>query len=281
MALTRRKFLLGGLALGLAGFTYARFFEPRWLEVCAVDVPLLRARLSRPLRILHLSDFHMSRAVSPAFIERAIRRGIDCRPDLVCVTGDFVTVGERHDLARYAETLRLLPRAAPSLAVLGNHDAGAWSARYGGYATDEKIGGMLRDAGFQVLINETRPLELAGQRIVVTGLADFRSGWFNPYAAFKGTKGADVPLRLALCHNPDAKKAMKAYPWDLMLAGHTHGGQIVLPLLGAPIASVRDRHYVAGLRRWDDRWIYTTRGVGSLYGVRLNCRPELTVLTVS
>jgi predicted MPP superfamily phosphohydrolase len=66
-----------------------------------------------------------------------------------------------------------------------------------------------------------------------------------------------------------------------MLCGHTHGGQVVVPLLGAPIVPVRDRRYVAGLNQWRERWIYTTRGVGSLYGIRFGCRPEVSILSVT
>ncbi|MCV4655473.1 phosphodiesterase, partial [Escherichia coli] len=78
--------------------------------------------------------------------------------------------------------------------------------------------------------------------------------------------------------NPDSKEVMRDEPWDLMLCGHTHGGQLRVPLVGEPFAPVEDKRYVAGLNAFGERHIYTTRGVGSLYGLRLNSRPEVTML---
>ena len=90
-------------------------------------------------------------------------------------------------------------------------------------------------------------------------------------------KVGQTPI-LCLAHNPDAKDALDGLPWDLMLAGHTHGGQVVLPFLGPPVVPVRDRRFVSGLNGWSSRLIYTTRGVGNLYGLRVHCRPEVTLL---
>ena len=86
---------------------------------------------------------------------------------------------------------------------------------------------------------------------------------------------------LALLHNPDGKDQIADHSWHLALCGHTHGGQLCLPWWGTPFAPVRDHRYVAGLNRWRDRWIYTTRGVGNLHGVRFNCRPEVRLLTLT
>ena len=72
-----------------------------------------------------------------------------------------------------------------------------------------------------------------------------------------------------------------AYDWDLMLSGHTHGGQIIVPLYGAPFHAVSDRRYMAGLKPWGSRQIHVTRGVGNLLGVRFNCRPEVSLLEVA
>ena len=85
-------------------------------------------------------------------------------------------------------------------------------------------------------------------------------------------------LTIMLSHNPDAKTALRDVPWDLMLCGHTHGGQITLPLLGSPLAPIADKRFSEGLHTWDKRWIYVTRGVGSLLGMRFNCPPEVSIL---
>lgn len=84
-----------------------------------------------------------------------------------------------------------------------------------------------------------------------------------------------------LCHNPDAKDKLRASAWDLMLCGHTHGGQLRLPGIGRPFAPVRDVRYVEGLRPWEGRLIHITRGIGNLHGLRFNCRPEINLLNLA
>ena len=93
-------------------------------------------------------------------------------------------------------------------------------------------------------------------------------------------EGDEVPT-LLLAHNPDTKDVAWPFAWDAMLSGHTHGGQVVLPWIGPPFVPVEDRRFIAGLHSWRDRWIYTTRGVGNILGVRVNCRPEVTLLEVT
>ncbi len=280
MSISRRKLLLGVGALGVLGAAYSRLLESSWLEVREVAIRLPRARLSAPLRILHLSDLHYSAVVPLALIEQAIRSGLQRRPELICVTGDFITAGEALDLKPYGALLRALPAAAPAVAVLGNHDGGSWSHPRGGPRDPNLITGMLEEAGFVVLHNASRVLEVAGSRIGVAGVADLWAGGCDPQAAFQGLQSEEVQAIVALAHNPDTKDALEPHPWDLMLCGHTHGGQVVLPLLGPPIVPVRDRGFVSGLHAWKGRSIYTTRGVGSLYGIRFHCRPEVSLLDV-
>ena len=84
-----------------------------------------------------------------------------------------------------------------------------------------------------------------------------------------------------MSHNPDAKIHLRPLDWDLVVCGHTHGGQLRLPFLGTPFAPVADKRYVEGLHRWQERWLYVTRGVGNLHGVRFNCRPQVSVLDLT
>lgn len=275
---SRRRFLIGGAALAAGGLGYGFGVEPRWLDVRSVRVGLSR-RLERPVRILHLADLHRSRVVGLALIDRAARRGLQRAPDLICLTGDYVTAGDAVSLDGYAETLSALSARAPTFAVLGNHDGGEWSAARGGETTLTRVSGVLRDAGIEVLHNRSLTVEIGAARVQLVGLADLWSGRCDPRAAFAGARSS-VPT-LVLAHNPDAKDVVADADWDLMLAGHTHGGQVVVPLVGPPVVTVRDRRYVAGLNAWRRRQIYTTRGVGNLMGVRFNCRPEVTLLDVA
>ncbi len=84
-----------------------------------------------------------------------------------------------------------------------------------------------------------------------------------------------------MSHNPDTKVMLQNYSWDVMLSGHTHGGQIWLPIIGAPFAPVEDKRFIAGLYRWDNRWIHITKGIGNVHGLRFNCRPEVSLLTIA
>jgi predicted MPP superfamily phosphohydrolase len=102
------------------------------------------------------------------------------------------------------------------------------------------------------------------------------AGDLQPAIAFKHAR-QDLAT-IVLSHNPDSKVMLRMYPWELMLSGHTHGGQVVVPGLGISPAPVWDRGYISGLKRWQGRWIHISRGVGSISGVRFNCRPEVTLL---
>ena len=279
VALRRRRWLwaLGSLGLaGAAGAAYTRFCEARWLEITHHVVPL-RATETKPIRILHLSDLHASACVPLEFISEAVRLGLAEKPDLICLTGDFIT---KHfaDWNAYAAVLKPLAAAAPVFACLGNHDGGKWAARpaYGGHADHRAIRSCLAASGVKVLLNQSEEIRLRDRRVRLVGVGDLWGEELHAAEAFGASAAAD--LTLLLMHNPDGKDAVAGFRWDLALCGHTHGGQLRLPWLGTPFAPVRDHLYVAGLNRWRDRWIFTTRGVGNLHGVRFNCRPEVSLL---
>lgn len=281
--ITRRKFLrvvAGSLLTAGGGLAYARGVEPRWLAVTRIRVPLsLPLKATPALRILHLSDLHLSPVVPLEFIAASIARGVAEKPDLIAVTGDFFT-GRAHDVTRYAETLARLSAAAPTFACLGNHDGGRWSRDRGGIAMIESVLNLLSTAGITCLLNESRALVVRGQPVQLTGLADLWSGLFQPEPAFAQNPDRGDAVRLVLNHNPDAKSQLRSFDWDVMLCGHTHGGQVRLPLIGAPFAPVDDKRYLHGLYPWDNHWLHITSGVGNLHGVRFNCRPEVSVLTL-
>jgi len=281
--LSRRRLLLGAGFLGVAGAVgaaYTRYFEPGWLEVSHRSVPLGPTDTT-PIRILHLSDLHASSYVPLKFIAQAVQLGLAEKPDLICLTGDFIT---KHfaRFADYAEVLKPLAAAAPVFASLGNHDGGKWAAqpRHGGYADHSEVRRCLAAAGVKVLVNQSHGITMRGRKLRLVGLGDLWAGELDAREAFRAVAEPDSST-LLLMHNPDGKDAVTDFSWQLALCGHTHGGQCKLPFFGTPFAPVRDHRYVAGLNRWRDRWIYTTRGVGNLHGVRFNCRPEVSLLTVT
>ncbi len=291
--ISRRRFLKSLLWAGFGAAVvagYGRWIEPRWLEKNVRRVPRRSSVGEKTkgesmrggvelFRVLHLSDLHASPEVSLAQIEDAIVAGLAMKPDLVCVTGDLVTSLEAVPEG-YAAVLKKLPAAVRTLASLGNHDAGLsrWSPQ--ATADTRKVRGILAAAGIPLLVNQRERLEFKGRVIEVVGLGDLWSGECRPGEAF-GVRGAAAVLpdyRIVMSHNPDSKIHLLGAPWDLMLSGHTHGGQLRVPLLGAPFAPVVDKKYIAGLYAWENRWLHVSKGVGNLMGVRLNCRPEVTLL---
>ena len=268
----------GGVVLTSTGYSW--LIEPRWLESSNVTIRLRNRHLNSPVRILHLSDFHYSTVVPLTFINDAIQRGLTANPDLICVTGDFLT-GRRLNPGQYRQILRCLSKKAPTFACLGNHDGGEWSKHTNGLSSTEPVMNLLTDSGITCLHNASAVVSIGRQTIRIIGVGDLWSGDLYPDKAFTNSQKTGGLPTVLLAHNPDSKDMLSEFHWDLMLSGHTHGGQLVVPLIGTPFAPVHDQRYVRGLNTWKGRWIYTTRGIGNLYGIRINCRPEISVLTLN
>ncbi|MDR2463072.1 MAG: phosphodiesterase YaeI [Verrucomicrobiales bacterium] len=270
--LSRRKFLLGCAgALGLA--VYGRFVEPSWFEVVTRRVKFFPGADGQPLRVLVLADLHYSSCVPLTVIARAVALGLAQQPDLILLAGDHVLFDTKLDDAAFTRTLAPLAGRALTFACFGNHD------RAVGTLKNTRVRAMLEAAGARVLHNEARRVSVSGRELLLVGLGDLWNRQCLPGRAFPADDEG-LP-RLVLAHNPDSKTLLKNFRWELMVSGHTHGGQLRLPLIGAPFAPVKDKRYVAGLNAWDGRLIYTSRGVGNLHGVRFNCRPEVTLLELS
>lgn len=277
---SRRKFLgLAGLG-GLGCVGYGHWVEPHWLEVVHHEVRVSKAGDQPPLKILQLSDFHASPVVSLEFIRKAIRLGLKQQPDLILLTGDFIS-DQFNQSASYAEILSVLSAVAPTFACLGNHDGGRWASTLGqGYDNTSFVCDVLAQAKVTLLHNAAQFIRIRNWNLTLVGVGDLWAEEMQPALAFAQVPTGGSDATLVLAHNPDSKAALKPYAWDLMFCGHTHGGQVYLPLLGAPIVPVADKNFIAGLYRWDNRWIHITRGVGNLLGVRFNCRPEVSLLTL-
>jgi uncharacterized protein len=253
--LTRRRlFTLGTFG---AGAGYAFLLEPRWLEVThkAIRIP----HLHRPLRLLHLSDLHYGFRVPLSLLEAAITRGLAEKPDLICLTGDYVTNNWFDHPLALIPVFRRLTRFAPTFAILGNHDV-------------DPLGDILTNAGIRLLENSSAQFE----KLSIVGLADLWNDGVNPAVAFE--KCPPAQPRIVLAHNPDSKDYLAGYDWSLLLCGHSHGGQVVMPFVGPRAYGIRDQRYLSGLGYWQGRPIHVSRGVGSLWGVRFNCRPEVSLL---
>lgn len=279
---TRRAFLIaaGAGAAGVAGAGYARWIEPDWFEVHTERLPQALFPAPAGLKILHLSDLHYGRDVPLAMIARAIRLGLARKPDLVCLTGDYVS-GRLRDAESYAATLRPLVEAAPTFACTGNHDGLPGVNPEREETHHGRVAAMLESAGIRYLHNAMATVVVRGAPVTVAGLGDLWAGENDPAACFgaRGAPSASAPTIL-LNHNPDGRRAAMPYPWHVMLSGHTHGGQCGIPLLAERLAPVRDKSHIGGLREREGRLVHITHGVGNLHGIRVLCRPQVSLLTV-
>jgi len=243
----------------------------RWLVLSRpkVSIPAL-PKAWDALRIAHLTDLHVGRLCGVGFIRRVVAVANAQAPDMVVLTGDLVSRRAAITDA-LADALGELRAPAGRFAVLGNHDHACGPGQ---------VTALLRHAGFDVLIDEHRLLDRGGQKLCLAGVDDYRAAPGDLAKTLAGVE-PDVP-RIVLTHNPDYAPTMPSAPRvDLMLCGHTHGGQMKLPFGPAPWLSLHHRRYAEGLIRGPRCPVYVSRGIGMAYvPLRFNCRPELPVLTL-
>lgn len=259
-------------ALAAGGAAYAFFWEPRRLIVRRVTValPLLPPGLAG-LRIAQISDTHHGPYTGRGFVEKAVGLVRAEKPDLVVLTGDYVHKDSAYTPAGI-EPFALLRPPLGLFAVLGNHDH--W---HDADLTRE----CLARAGAVDLTNAHALAEKGGETICLAGVGDLWEDEQDLAAALDGVE--ESALRILLSHNPDYAELMPRTPRvDLMISGHTHGGQIDLPFLGAPVLpSSCGQKYRAGLVRGPRCPVFVSRGVGVISPpVRINCPPEVAVLTL-
>lgn len=268
------------------------FLRGLGLAAIGTSIPVLHGlttRLSRrtlglwndggpTLRLAHLSDLHSSATISLNHIRESIDLILGQQPDLIAFTGDLVT-RQAPDPVGLVRELKRLSDVAPTLACLGNHDGGRWSGQHGGPRHPEAVVELLESAGLRVLRDETERIECRSRSLLMTGVQDL---WSHPIDPARAGFRPESDPRIVLAHNPDTKDELARLPWQLMLSGHTHGGQIRLPFVGGRwTAPVRDDRYIEGLLPWGERHLHISRGVGCLHGLRINCPPEVTLLELS
>lgn len=294
--ITRKEFfwlLKGGAISGLLGGFYMRFFEPQWFEVTDKKVKLSKKKKTffgegDPITVLHLTDLHFSDVVSLDFLEKAIDLSLKKKADIAVITGDFITkdIKSDEDFGEYAQILKKLSDQMPCFACVGNHDGGKWAGSTYGYKTFDRVAELLEKAGVKLLFNESELISVRGKKVKVVGVGDIWSSDAKPekalvHKAKSESEEIDDVVSLVLSHNPDSKTLLKSYEWDLLCCGHTHGGQLVIPIINwRPVLPVRDKSFAEGLLPYDNRWVHISRGVGNLHGMRFNCPPEISYLEI-
>ena len=266
---------------------------PLAVEKLTVKIADLPTRL-QGTKLAQLSDLHYDgKGLSEEMLQEAIAATNEAEPDLILLTGDYVTDDPSpiHDLAL---GLKHLESHIGIYAAIGNHDNYVPEAR-------AEITNALEAIGIRVLYNEiVYPL---GDDLALVGLADFWSGDFQPEIIT--AIAPDIP-RIVLSHNPDTARILQKWRVDLQLSGHTHGGQVVIPGIGPVpqflkpvrrmipsflrpwIPYMADCHQVVehwewarGFHQVGSNYLYVNRGLGTYFPGRLFCSPEVTVITLS
>jgi uncharacterized protein len=277
--ISRRNFI----RLAAAGVTAlgadAVILEPNFPRIVRQEIALRRWPASlEGFTIALLSDFHYDPYFSEHPLKAAIGQVNGLRPDLIVLTGDFVTVpfvGDHEEQAAAAAEpcAHLLGRmnAKHGLwAVLGNHDV----------ATDPRhVTRALRAEGIEVLANRSAPIGIKGARFWLSGVNDVLTDTADLQTTLDQVPQNEATILLA--HEPDYADYSSSYSVDLQLSGHSHGGQVRIPLLPPLFLPALARKYVWGLYKVGPLTLYTNPGLGTI-GVpaRLNCPPEITLLTM-
>jgi hypothetical protein len=279
-ALSRRTFLsisAGALAASALG---NGLYEPHEIGVSQVGITLKRLPSGFDgLRIAQLSDIHFNPFMTISHLERVIELTNAQKPDLVIFTGDFVT-GTHHRREKIvraeqawpcASVLRRIESPMGCFAVLGNND----------YATNADVVAEALSAGsrIQVLRNRAVALERDGARMWLAGIDNVTANRAKPDVALRG-----VPMQectIVAVHEPDFADEMRKFPVDFQMSGHSHGGQIRFPGVGALFLPPRARKYPMGHSQLGEFQLYTNRGIGVIgLPMRFMCPPEIAVFTL-
>ena len=277
--LTRRGFLVGSGAFA-AGLTLYSSLIARH-EISVLDRKIAIDRLPDAfvgLRIVQLSDFHLEEFTEPYFLRHIVERVNALQPELVLLTGDFITRGslnflvERNAANTCAEILQGI-QCPLRYCVLGNHDVSV---------SAPMVTAALHAHNLPVLRNRFVTLSRRGDNLHIAGVADPGTDLPDLTTAIPEHPAGPV---LLMAHAPDYADSVVAHPRgksvDLILAGHSHGGQVRLPFFGPMVLPPLGRKYVEGLFRFDRTQLYVNRGIGTVgVPIRLNCPPEITVLTL-
>ena len=272
--LSRRQFLKGAIAMGAAGLVAdGLLLEPRHVVVerktiAINDLP----DAFDGFRICQITDVHHGPFTGLGFIEKVVEKVNSLNPGLVVLTGDYVDHSSKYIVPAVSALCRL-KSSNGVLAVLGNHDH--WMDAN---LTQE----VFNRYNVPVITNSHKLIEIKDKAICVAGVGDLMEDSQDLKAAFYGVP-ADIP-RILLSHNPDYAESMPVSERvDLVLAGHTHGGQVRMPFSIAPITmSMYGQKYAGGLVRSASGQVYVSRGIGVVgLPVRFNCPPEITIITLT
>ena len=269
--ISRRMFIKGmcGCALGVTSIaSYSRLLEPRWVEINNVTIKInALPKQFEGMTIAQLSDIHHCKYVPRGYIRRCVQKVNALSPDIIALTGDYINnpYDSQDFLVSIKEELTELKSKEGVFAVSGNHDI------------ENDIVDVFSKTGIQLLINKHIPLFRKKDHLFIVGVGDLWKGRAYLHTALQGT---DHKPKILLAHNPDTIEWFDVTDVDFVMAGHTHGGQVSLPLYGPPITYSKFG-YTAGLFRKGKTLMYVNKGIGiSGLPVRFLARPEITLFTL-
>lgn len=269
MGLSRRAALKGLLATTVGAVTgtatYGVAYERHHIGVttAALDVSGLPPALDG-LRIALLTDVHHSRLVGAADVTKAVDMALAQRPDLIVLGGDYVTFGDRAFVGPVADLLAPLQAPHGVFAILGNHD------------DDRDMPSALIRKGFAVLKDQRTRITVRGELLELAGVRFWTRRVSELARVLRNAKGTV----LLLAHDPRRLNEASELDVPVVLSGHTHGGQVLLPGVGA-VARTARFPILSGTGRRQNTSIFVSRGIGTVYvPVRFNCPPEVALITL-
>ncbi|UNK21278.1 metallophosphoesterase [Paenibacillus sp. N3/727] len=271
--------MIGMLLLAAGTYYYATQIEPTRLTVTyhAVESPALPESFQE-IKIAQFSDTHLGEGYSNFQLRQLVQRLNGEEPDMVVFTGDLFDSVWRSSasIEEVPDILSEIEAPLGKYAVYGNHDRGGGGSRvYQEY---------MKKAGFHVLVNDTADIMLcSGETITIAGLDDYLLG--RPDAGGTLSSLNENHFNMLLVHEPDVADRLLDYPLDLILSGHSHGGQVNLPVLGTLIRTSLADNYISGMYglSGSERGtrLYVNRGIGTTrYKIRLGNPPEISIFTL-
>jgi uncharacterized protein len=270
--LSRRKFIKRLAAAGVVGAVgagaYGALYERHAYELTETDIFIRDLpEAFDGFRIAQVSDVHHSSLVSAEDVRRVVEAANSARADLVALTGDYTTASRAY-VEPAAELLAGLQAPHGVWAVLGNHD----------HHTDPALTrSALRRRGINLIDNANTRLRRGGDELQLAGVGDWSwadNDWGKTFAGV--SRGKPTVL---LSHQPLVLDLPETEGVSLILSGHTHGGQVSLPVVGAPVGHMNEFKYLRGLFTRGATQLYVTRGTGTIgLPVRFGARPEIAVL---
>jgi predicted MPP superfamily phosphohydrolase len=264
----RRAVLKALVGIGVGTVTGATahgfIYERHHLEVTRAPLPVSGLpEVLRGLRLGVLTDVHRSQTVSHGMVAKAVRTLMAETPDVIILGGDYVSFRDARYVQPAAEALAPLSAPHGVIAILGNHD------------DDRDMPAALAAKGFTVLKDARTRLTIRGEIVDFAGIRF----WTHKVGEIAHVLRGAAPHAILLAHTPKRLVEAQQLAVPAVISGHTHGGQIVLPGVGAIAA--REFPVIAGLERRSGTSIFVSRGVGTVYvPVRINCPPEVAVLTL-